>query len=37
MKGVPAEKLKRMLGLTSVRYVESEKSLAIVDVPLERA
>ena len=37
MKGVPAETLKRMLGLTSVRYVESEKSLAIVDVPLERA
>jgi 3',5'-cyclic-AMP phosphodiesterase len=35
MKGVPAEKLKRMLGLTSVRYVEGEKSLAIVDVPLE--
>ena len=35
MKGVPAEKLKRMLGLTSVRSVEGHKSLAIVDVPLE--
>jgi 3',5'-cyclic-AMP phosphodiesterase len=35
MKGVPADKLKRMLGLTSVRYVEGDKSLAIVDVPLE--
>jgi 3',5'-cyclic-AMP phosphodiesterase len=35
MKGVPADKLKRMLGLTSVRYVEGQKSLAMVDVPLE--
>jgi 3',5'-cyclic-AMP phosphodiesterase len=35
MKGVPAEKLRRMLGLTSVRYAESDKSLAIIDVPLE--
>ncbi len=36
MKSVPAEKLKSMLGLTSVTYVQGEKSLAVVDIPLER-
>jgi Icc protein len=31
---VPAEKLRTMLGLTSVNYVEHNHSLAITDVPL---
>jgi 3',5'-cyclic AMP phosphodiesterase CpdA len=35
MKGVAAEKLKGMLGLTSVRYVEAQGSLAVVDGTLE--
>jgi 3',5'-cyclic AMP phosphodiesterase CpdA len=35
MKNVPADRLKSMLGLTSVRYVEGQNSLAIVDLPLE--
>jgi 3',5'-cyclic AMP phosphodiesterase CpdA len=35
MKGVPADKLKRMLGLTSVRFIAGDKSLAVIDVPLE--
>jgi 3',5'-cyclic-AMP phosphodiesterase len=37
MKAVPADKLKRMLGLTSVSYVEGRNSLAVVDIPLEQA
>ena len=36
MKNVPADRLKSMLGLTSVRYVEGQTSLAIVDLPLEK-
>jgi 3',5'-cyclic-AMP phosphodiesterase len=35
MKNVPAEKLRSMLGLTSVKYVESNTPLAIVDSTLE--
>jgi hypothetical protein len=35
IKTVPAEKLKSMLGLTSVSYVERPGSLAIVDSTLE--
>lgn len=31
---VPAEKLRQMLGLTSVNYVENGHTLAIVDTPL---
>ena len=36
MKNVPADKLKSMLGLTSVSYVEGHNSLAVVDLPLEQ-
>jgi len=36
MKGVAAERLKSMLGLTGVRYIEGRKSLAIVDLSLEK-
>jgi 3',5'-cyclic AMP phosphodiesterase CpdA len=35
MKNVPAEKLKSMLGLTTVAYVPAGQSLAIVDSALE--
>jgi Icc protein len=35
LKGVPAEKLRSMLGLTTVRYVESKRALAIVDSTLQ--
>lgn len=35
MKNVPAEKLRSMLGLTSVSYVEKKGSLAVVDQSLE--
>jgi hypothetical protein len=35
MKGVAAEKLKGMLGLTSVRYAEVGSALAVVDGTLE--
>ena len=35
MKNVPAEKLRSMLGITSVNYVEHDHSLAIVDRALE--
>jgi len=31
---VPAEKLRTLLGLTSVNYVEHNHSLAITDIPL---
>jgi Icc protein len=31
MRGLPAEKLKSMLGLTAVSYMENRGSLAIVD------
>ena len=34
---VPAEKLRTMLGLTSVNYVEHNHSLAITDIPLIEA
>lgn len=37
MKNVPAEKLRAMLGLTHVGYVEGQSPLAVVDVPLEQA
>ena len=35
MKNVPAEKLRSMLGLTQVSYVEHKRPLAIVDSTLE--
>lgn len=35
IKTVPAEKLRGMLGLTEVRYVEHKRSLAIVDSTLQ--
>jgi len=35
MKNVPAEKLRGMLGLTSVKYAVSGNSLAVVDATLE--
>jgi len=31
---VPAEKLRNVLGLTSVNYVEHDHTLAITDMPL---
>jgi hypothetical protein len=34
MKGVAAEKVKGMLGLTGVRYVEKGGALAVVDETL---
>jgi Icc protein len=34
---VPAEKLRSVLGLTSVNYVEHNHSLAITDIPLMEA
>jgi hypothetical protein len=34
---VPAEKLRTMLGLTSVSYVEHNHTLAITDIPLIEA
>jgi 3',5'-cyclic-AMP phosphodiesterase len=36
MKNVPADRLKSMLGLTSVRYVANQSSLAIVDLTLQK-
>ncbi|PWT70693.1 MAG: metallophosphoesterase [Bacteroidetes bacterium] len=33
---VPAEKLRSLLGLTAVNYVENNHSLAITDTPLEK-
>jgi hypothetical protein len=35
LKGVPAERLRAMLGVTSVSYVEGKESLAIVDSTLQ--
>jgi hypothetical protein len=35
VKNVAADKLRSVLGLTSVKYVEKESSLAIVDSSLE--
>jgi hypothetical protein len=35
LKGVPAERLRAMLGLTSVNYVEGQGPLAVVDSTLE--
>ncbi len=35
MKNVPADKLKQMLGITRVAYVERQHSLAIVDTTLD--
>jgi len=35
LKNVPAEKLRRMLGMTSVRYVQRQGSLAVTDSSLE--
>ncbi len=37
LKGVPADQLRRMLGLTEVRYVEGKESLAIIDSTLDTA
>ncbi|MDB5153662.1 MAG: metallophosphoesterase, partial [Mucilaginibacter sp.] len=34
---VPAEKLRSLLGLTSVHYVEHNHTLAITDIPLTEA
>jgi hypothetical protein len=34
MKNVPAEKLKQMLGITHVNYIERQHSLAIIDANL---
>jgi hypothetical protein len=34
---VPAEKLRSVLGITSVNYVEGRNTLAVVDSPLVRA
>jgi Icc protein len=31
---VPAESLRRLLGLTSVNYVQGRNSLATIDLPL---
>jgi hypothetical protein len=31
---VPAEKLRSVLGVTSVNYVEGKSTLAVVDSPL---
>jgi hypothetical protein len=33
---VPAEKLRSVLGITSVNYVEGKSTLAVVDAPLMR-
>jgi hypothetical protein len=35
IKGLPAEKLRSMLGLTTVNYIERAGQLAIVDSTLE--
>src|SRR5579883_1034281 len=35
MRGVPADKLKSVLGISTVSYVENPGALAIVDSPLE--
>jgi 3',5'-cyclic AMP phosphodiesterase CpdA len=35
LKGVPAEKLRSMLGLTTIQYVEGKKALAVVDSTLQ--
>jgi Icc protein len=35
MKNVPAERLRAMLGLASVNYVERKGSLAVADTSLE--
>jgi 3',5'-cyclic AMP phosphodiesterase CpdA len=32
---VPADQLRRLLGVTSVNYVEGQRALAVVDTPLE--
>jgi 3',5'-cyclic AMP phosphodiesterase CpdA len=37
IKNVPAEKLKQTLGITQVRYIERQHSLAIIDTNLEAA
>src|SRR4029079_12507751 len=37
MKNVPAEKLKLTLGITQVRYIERQHSLAIIDANLAAA
>jgi len=34
---VPVEKLRSVLGVTSVNYVEGKSTLAVVDSPLMRA
>jgi Icc protein len=35
LKNVPAEKLRAMLGLTSVHYIEGRKPLAVIDTMLQ--
>jgi Icc protein len=35
LKNIPAEKLRGMLGLTSVNYVEGRRQLAVIDTTLE--
>jgi hypothetical protein len=34
---VPAEKLRSVLGLASVNYIQGKQALAIIDSPLETA
>jgi 3',5'-cyclic-AMP phosphodiesterase len=36
MKDVPADKLRQLLGLTSVKYLQGDKSLAIIDSALAK-
>jgi 3',5'-cyclic AMP phosphodiesterase CpdA len=35
LRNVPAEKLRSLLGLTSVKYVEGKGPLAVIDTPLQ--
>jgi 3',5'-cyclic AMP phosphodiesterase CpdA len=35
LKGIPAEKLRSMLGLTTIQYVEGKRALAVVDSTLQ--
>jgi hypothetical protein len=37
IKKVPAEQLRRMLGLIQVSYVEGKRALAVVDAKLDTA
>jgi hypothetical protein len=37
MKNVPADKLRSLLGLRSVNYVQGDKALAVIDSTLAQA